>query len=68
MAEAPDNIVLVYLRRIDERVERLVDDMQDIKMRLTAAGKAIAGLNRRIGRIDLRLERIERRLELTPTA
>jgi chromosome segregation ATPase len=68
MAEAPDNIVLAYLRRIDERVERLVDDMQDIKTRLTAAEEAIVGLNRRIDRIDLRLERIERRLELTPTA
>ena len=34
MANEPDNIVLVYLRRLDEKVDRLMADVSDIKTRL----------------------------------
>ena len=63
MAE-PDNIVLTYLRRIDEKVDRVIDDMRDVKVRLTAVEEAIVGVNRRVDRIEARLDRIERRLNL----
>jgi hypothetical protein len=29
MSEEPDNLVLVYLRRIDTKIDRLTDDVQD---------------------------------------
>jgi hypothetical protein len=31
----PDNLVLVYLRRLDEKFDRMAGDVADIKIRLT---------------------------------
>ncbi len=64
MADDPDNIVLVYLRRLDEKVDRIVDEMLDVKVRLTAVEEGLAGVNRRLDRLEIRVERIERRLDL----
>ena len=71
--DQPDDIVLVFLRQMDAKLDRLVGDMQDTKGRLTSLEKQVAllhgdfaGQPARIDSIDLRLERIERRLELTP--
>ena len=47
MTEEPDNIVLRYLRRIDEKLNILVADVQDLKVRATNAEEALAGVNRR---------------------
>ena len=65
MADAPDNIVLSLLRKIDQRAERVVEDLQDLKVRLTSVGEGLAGVNRRLDRLDNRFERIEKRLELS---
>lgn len=78
MSDQPDNLVLVYLRRIDERLERIELDMRDVKRRLTALEESqarmhhdiaairgdYAGLQLRMDRFDERLARIERRLDL----
>ena len=68
MANEPDNVVLVLLRNIDERTGRIVDDLQDLKIRLTSVEEGLAGVNRRLDRLDARVDRIERRLELTDAA
>jgi hypothetical protein len=36
MSEEPDNLVLVYLRRIDDKIDRLTDDVQDLEQRMTS--------------------------------
>ncbi len=64
MAEEPDSLVLRLLRKIDERTDRMEQDLRDVKIRLTAVKEGIAGINRRIDRLELRVDRIERRLEL----
>lgn len=64
MANEPDNILLQYMRRFDEKLDRIVDEMLDIKVRLTAVEEGLAGVNRRLDRLELRIERIERRLDL----
>ena len=64
MTNQPDNIVLQYLRRFDEKLDRVVDEMQDVKVRLTAVDEGLAGANRRLDRVEIRIERIERRLDL----
>jgi archaellum component FlaC len=64
MASEPDNIVLQYLRRFDEKLDRVVDEMLDVKVRLTAVDEGLAGVNRRLDRIEVRVERIEPRLDL----
>ena len=35
MADEPDNLVLQLLRRMDAKFDRISDDMQDIKIRMT---------------------------------
>jgi len=65
MAKEPESVVLVLLRKIDERTERMADDLQDLKVRVTSVEEGLAGVNRRLDRLESRVERIERRLELT---
>jgi archaellum component FlaC len=71
MTDEPENLTLRFLRRIDENLDRLTDDMRDLKVRMTAVERqlgdihvAIAGVNGRIDKMEVRLERIERRLDL----
>jgi hypothetical protein len=71
VSDAPDNLILVYLRRIDEKVDRLAGSVADIGRRVTSLETKVALLHgdfaaqsERIDRIGLRLERIERRLEI----
>ena len=67
MTDEPDNLVLVYLRRIDEKVDGLRDDVRDLKVRMTSLEEGIVGVQRRIDRLEMRVERIERRLDLVDT-
>jgi archaellum component FlaC len=64
MADEPDNIVLVYLRRMDEKLDRLAADVNDVKIRVTGVEEGLAGVNRRLDRIEARLDRVERRTDL----
>lgn len=79
MDVGPDNIVLRFLRRIDERMDRLENDMRDVKLHLLSLEKEAAHtkselatirtdmvvIYHRIDRLEIRLDRIERRLDLT---
>ena len=78
MSDEPDSLVLRYLRRIDQRTEKLETDMREVKERLgglehqmSLVHRDLAGLHadvvrldQRIDRVDVRLERIEKRLDL----
>ncbi|MFC5504705.1 MULTISPECIES: hypothetical protein [Hyphomicrobiales] len=71
MSEEPDNIVLVMLRRMDAKLDRVIDDVRDLKVRMTNVEEglakvelSIAGVNRRIDGVEARLDRIERRFDL----
>jgi hypothetical protein len=71
MADEPDNIVLRFLRQIDQKVDTLAADVKDLKIR---AGRIESGLAQvhvhlaehsvRMDRIEDRLDRIEKRLSL----
>jgi archaellum component FlaC len=65
MATEPDNIVLAILRKIDQRTERMAEDLMDLKVRVTSVEEGLAGVNRRLDRLENRVERIEKRLELS---
>jgi chromosome segregation ATPase len=56
---------LVILRRIDERTERMAEDLHDLKVRMSSVQANLAEMNRRMDRFESRLERFERRLELS---
>ena len=62
MSEVADH-TLALLRRIDGNVSRLVEDVHDLKVRVTSIETNMAGFNRRLDRFEDRLDRIERRLE-----
>ena len=64
MAEEPDNLTLVYLRRLDQKMDRVLEDVQDLKVRMTHVEEGLAGVNRRLDRMDTRPDKVERRLEL----
>jgi hypothetical protein len=68
MAKEPTDMTLVLLRKIDQRTERMADDLQDLKVRMTSVEEGLAGVNRRLDRLEGRVERIEPRLELTDAA
>lgn len=75
MSDAPDNILLAYLRRFDEKLDRLIDTQLDHGRRLTLLEIAVSNLaasemghyanfSMRADRIEMRLDRIEKRLDL----
>ncbi len=64
MADEPDNLVLAMLRRMDAKLDRIADDVRDLKTRQTATEEAVVGIHRRLDRLDMRVERIEKRLDL----
>lgn len=71
MSDVPDNLFLVYLRRIDGKLDRLVENVAGLGRRVTSTETKVALLHsdlaaqsERFGRIDLWLERIERRLDI----
>jgi hypothetical protein len=57
MAEGPDNLVLALLRKIDQRTERMADQLQDLKVRVTSIEEGLAGVNRTLDRVEVRIER-----------
>jgi hypothetical protein len=43
MAE-PDNIILAMLRKLDEKLDRVIDDLRDLKTRMTNVEEKVAKL------------------------
>jgi len=75
VTDGPDNLILLYLRRIDEKVDRIADDVQDLKVRVTAIEGRLAimttemvAMSLRLDRLETRVERIERRWGLAGAA
>ena len=63
MAEL-DNIVLVHLRHIGGAVYDVRDDIREMRQRIGNLEAQYASMSNRLDRMDLRIERIERRLDL----
>jgi predicted nuclease with TOPRIM domain len=63
MAET-DNLVLEHLRHIRGAVDGLREDMREVKGRLGILETQYVNLSLRLDRLDGRVERIEKRLDL----
>jgi predicted nucleic acid-binding Zn-ribbon protein len=50
------NHALALLRKIDERTERMADDLRDLKVRLSSVEANLAAMNSRMDRFEARLE------------
>ncbi|MFM8700606.1 MAG: hypothetical protein ACKOC1_04305 [Hyphomicrobiales bacterium] len=68
MADEPENLTLKFLRRIDEKLDRVAENVHMIKVRLTSVGESLVGIIRRVDRIEDRMDRIERPLDLAGAA
>ena len=79
MADEPENLVQHYLRSLDSRVNRVINDIGEVKTRLTSIETRITsleasgvqvherldGMQQQLDNVGNRLDRIERRLDLT---
>ncbi len=76
MTDQPDNPMLVYLRRLDAKIDPLIETQGDHGRRLTSLETAVGHLAAteaghyaktmpRIDGLSSRLDRVERRLELS---
>jgi predicted nucleic acid-binding Zn-ribbon protein len=71
MAEEPDSIVLRYLRKLDEKIDRLderqqemASELRSIKTHMTAFLQSELAQDSSIASILTRVDKIERRLDL----
>jgi hypothetical protein len=75
MSEEPDNFILVFLRRLDGKIDQVLQTLGDHGRRLTALELAVGNLAAtemshyantamRIDNMSERIDRIERRLDL----
>ena len=63
-AEVTNELLLETLKAIQGTLTRLVDDIHEVKERLGILEMQYASLSNRMDRMDLRIERIERRVGL----
>lgn len=75
MTEEPDSLVLRYLRRLDEKFDRLDARMQELNSELRAIKLRQIGVDQEqfaqddaIANLRTRLDRVERRLDLSEDA
>jgi len=64
VSDGPETIVLIYLRRLDTKMDKLADDMIEVKQRPGHLEGQYASISRRVDSLDIRLERVERRLDI----
>ena len=71
VGDEPENVVRVLLRQMDQKIDRLGDDVGDLKVRMSAVESQIGNMQAQIGtingrldRVDGRRDRIEKRLDL----
>ena len=71
MTTEPENRVVEMLRRLDAKMDRVIDDIADLKRRVTALqegqaalAQGLAGVNRWLDRSEARVDGIEHRLDL----
>ncbi len=77
MSDQPSELVLIMVRRLDAKGDRLIDDVQDLKHRMTMVEQQVANLtateaghyasvSARPDRVEQRLDRLQRRLDIVP--
>jgi hypothetical protein len=49
----PDNLTLVFQRRTDDKLDRVIDEARDFKIHVTMVDEAIAEINRRLDLTEL---------------
>ncbi len=64
--EGPDNLVLRYLRAMDRKLDRVIEDLHDLKLRVGTVELGVTRIQHTLDRHSEPLDRIERRVDLLP--
>jgi hypothetical protein len=64
MGENVENLILQYLRRLDKKVDALADDVREARTVLSGVVQILASQYAHMLRVEMRLGRIEKRLDL----
>ena len=65
MTDALDLTQLAVLQRLDQKLDRVIDNVRDLQRRMSSVEESLTGFQRVLDRVEMRLDRIERR-ELMP--
>ena len=68
MSDEPTNLILPMLRDIRSVLGKIAEDVADLKLRVGMLEAGYASMSLRLDRIDIRLERVEKRLGLIDPA
>ena len=63
MADETVTLTHEYLRRMDAKLDRLIDDIQGMKVRLTSLEENYGATSRRLDRIESDIAHIMKRLD-----
>ena len=61
MVDAPDTLMLIDLRRLDAKMDRVIQDLADVRIRRTAVEEAAVRLTHGVDRLETPVVPIERR-------
>ena len=64
MAESVENLVLEILHRLDKKVDGMAEDLRELRKAQSGILQILASHDGRLSRLEDRLERIEKRLDL----
>ena len=68
MSDEPEGLMLACLRRIDENVAELREDVREVRSRLGFLEEQYASLSRRMDRVGSGVELFRRRLHIANAA
>jgi hypothetical protein len=64
MTDDVANLILERLRPIDAKLDTVIDETRELRLRVTAIEVQIGATSSHLDRLDARVARIERRLDL----
>jgi hypothetical protein len=68
MVENVENLTLEYLRRLDGKFDLMAADIREMKTTIAGMMQILASHDNHMLRMEMRLERIEQRLDLADPA
>ena len=68
MADEVIDFLRVQFAQVNSKLDQLAADVGNLKVRMSGVEMGLAEANSRLDRMDARIERIERRLDLRETA
>ncbi|MGH6840003.1 MAG: hypothetical protein ACREDT_14640 [Methylocella sp.] len=68
MGEARHNLIFEYLRRLDTKRDRVIEDLADLKIRMTAGEERLARTDMAIANLEVSIAGINRRIDRAESA